>query len=73
MNDISILIAGDYSPKDRFQNAIDDGTYIGIFPGIRDIVTSVDYSVINFKTTVHTVQSITMDKIGSNLSFKKMP
>ena len=71
MNDISILIAGDYSPKERFQNAIDDGTYIGIFPGIRDIVTSVDYSVINFETTVPTVESTPIDKIGSHLSCKE--
>ena len=71
MNDISILIAGDYSPKERLQKVIDNGTYIDLFPGIREIVSSVDYSVVNFETTIPTINSKPIDKIGSHLSAKE--
>lgn len=71
MNDISILIAGDYSPKERLQKALDDGTYVDLFPGIRKIVSSADYSVVNFETTIPTINSKPIDKIGSHLSAKE--
>ena len=67
MSEVSILIAGDYSPKERIQVAIDTKSYTHLFPGIKDVVQSVDYSIINFESTIPTIDSIPSEKIGSNL------
>lgn len=71
MSDLSILIAGDYSPKERFQKALDTGSYLHLFPRIKNIVSSVDFSIINFETTVPTSESIPIMKIGCHLSCKE--
>lgn len=70
MSDISILIAGDYSPKERFQKALDDGSYKMLFPKVANVISSTDYSVINFETTIPTSDSKPIDKLGSHLSAK---
>ena len=49
MSDISILIAGDYSPKERFQKALDDGSYKMLFPKVANVISSTDYSVITLR------------------------
>ena len=67
MSEVSILIAGDYSPKERIQVAIDSKLYTHLFPGIKDIIQSVDFSIINFESTIPTIDSIPSKKIGSNL------
>lgn len=68
MSKISIMIAGDYSPKERFQKELDSGTYKELFPNVKNILSSVDYSVINFETTIPTSESKPINKIGSHLS-----
>lgn len=71
MSDISILIAGDYSPKERFQQALDDGSYKDLFPGTKEIILSATYAVINFETTIPSTDSLPIDKVGSHLSAKE--
>ena len=71
MSEISVLVAGDYSPKERLQKALDDGTYTAMFSGVRDIVSSVDYSIVNFETTVPTVDSKPIPKVGCHLYAKE--
>lgn len=71
MSEISVLVAGDYSPKERLQKALDDGTYTAMFSGVRDIVSSADYSIVNFETTVPTVDSKPILKVGSHLYAKE--
>lgn len=71
MSEVSMIIAGDYSPKERFQDAIDNGTYKNLFPGVKDLLCSVDYSIVNFETTIPTSDSTPIDKIGSHLCAKE--
>lgn len=71
MNEISILVAGDYSPKERFQTAIDTSAFYDLFPNIKELLSSVDYSVVNFETTIPTSTSKPIDKVGSHLSAKE--
>ena len=71
MSDIAILIAGDYSPKERLQKALDDGAYRELFPEVRGIVSTADYSVVNFETTIPTIDSKPINKVGSHLFAKE--
>lgn len=71
MSDIYIMIAGDYSPKERFQEALDRGKYKSLFPNIQEIIAQTDYSVVNFETVIPTSQSKPIDKFGSHLSTKE--
>ena len=71
MNGVTILIAGDYSPKECFQKAIDDGDYKDLFQGLREIISSADYSVVNFETTIPTLESKPIEKVGSHLYAKE--
>ena len=52
MSEISILIAGDYSPKERFQKELENNSYTDLFPGVKEAILSVDYSIVNFETTI---------------------
>ena len=71
MSEISILIAGDYSPKERFQKKLDNNLFESLFPGVKEVISSCDYSVVNFETTIPIQDSRPIDKIGSHLSAKE--
>lgn len=66
--EISIIIAGDFSPKERVQKAIDTNNYIDLFPKIKEKVSESDYSIVNFETTIAAdTSSHPITKIGSHL------
>lgn len=71
MSEILILIAGDYSPKERFQKELDNNSYTDLFPGVKEVISSVDYSLVNFETTIPTNSSTPIDKVGSHLAAKE--
>mgnify|MGYP000466552960 FL=1 len=71
MSEISILIAGDYSPKERFQKELENNSYTDLFPGVKEAILSVDYSIVNFETTIPTRESPPIDKVGSHLAAKE--
>ena len=71
MSEISILIAGDYSPKERFQKELENNSYTDLFPGVKEVILSVDYSIVNFETTIPTRESLPIDKVGSHLAAKE--
>lgn len=71
MSEISILVAGDYSPKERFQKELDNNLFESLFPGVKEVISSCDYSVVNFESTIPTQDSRPIDKIGSHLSAKE--
>lgn len=71
MSEILILIAGDYSPKERFQEELDNNSYMDLFPGVKEVISSVDYSLVNFETTIPTNSSTPIDKVGSHLAAKE--
>ena len=63
MSEISILVAGDYSPKERFQKELDNNLFESLFPGVKEVISSCDYSVVNFESTIPTQDSRPIDKI----------
>lgn len=70
MKDTSILIAGDFSPKERIVAIIDKGDIATSFPGVADIVKMSDYSIVNFESTIPTPQSHPIKKVGSHICCK---
>ena len=47
-----IIIAGDFSPKDRLKSEIEKRQYQLIFSEIKPILSSADYSIVNFESTI---------------------
>lgn len=48
-----IIVAGDYAPLERIQKQINDGNFSQIFPqNLVDIITSADYSLVNFECPI---------------------
>ena len=48
----SVIVAGDYSPKDRISELISKGQTEDIFSDIKGILSKADYSIVNFESTV---------------------
>lgn len=66
-NEISIIVAGDFSPKERLQRAIDCNEWQGLFPGVRELLNKADYSIVNFESTIANNSDKPIKKIGSHL------
>lgn len=60
---IKLLIAGDFSQKNRVNNAIRDKQFSLLFGEIRPILRSVDYSIVNFEFPI----------IGDDKEAKRIP
>lgn len=63
-----IVIAGDYSPKDRVKELICSGMGSDVLEGVRAALSSVDYSVVNFETTLSDDKCQKIRKAGPALS-----
>lgn len=63
----TIIIAGDYSPKDRIAQLIDVGDTSGIFDEIKDLLSQTDYSIVNFESAVTTAYSKLIKKAGPGM------
>lgn len=66
-DEIQIIVAGDYSPKERIQKAIDCNEWHNLFPGLKEILSDTDYSIVNFESTIAEPSDKTITKIGSHL------
>lgn len=64
---INILIAGDYSPKCRVSELIDNGEYEMIFGEVKKITSLMDYSVVNFESAITDGTDKPIKKYGPNL------
>lgn len=63
-----MLIAGDYSPNDKVTKKIENLDYDYLFGSVKPLTTAVDYSIVNFETTVvDRVEAKPIDKCGPNL------
>lgn len=71
MSPIKLLIAGDFSPRERVQELIDGDCYKALFPRISDIIPSVDYSIVNFESVIPSSDSHRIKKVGVHLSCEK--
>lgn len=63
----TIIIAGDYSPKDRIAQLIEADNTSGIFAGIKDVLSQSDYSIVNFESAVTTANSKLIKKAGPGM------
>ena len=66
-----ILIAGDYSPRDRISKLIAEGNAGSVFEQVKPVIDSADYSIVNFETTVADNKCKPIEKFGPNLSCSK--
>lgn len=62
-----ILIAGDYSPRARVSDVLNNGRDKQLFSGIDNIINSVDYSIVDFETVVVEKNMMPISKFGPNL------
>ena len=46
---MNILIAGDYYPQDRVANLIEKDDFSSVFGDVKNIISSVNYSIVNFQ------------------------
>lgn len=63
-----IIIAGDYSPKDRIKDLISSGKGSEVLEDVREILSNADYSVVNFETTLADEKCEKIRKAGPALS-----
>lgn len=64
---MKVLIVGDYVPRNRLAEFVENNDYGYIFGEITEIVRSVDYSVINLEAPIVDDSDIPIDKCGPNL------
>jgi hypothetical protein len=63
MNNLKILIAGDFCPIGRTDSYLQSGGYNELFNGFEKITKEVDYSIVNFECPV-TKSETKIDKTG---------
>lgn len=68
---MEILIAGDYCPRYRIQEKLDQDDFSSVLGDVKPILTQVDYSIVNFECPV--VKGLTEPKMkwGPNLKTNK--
>jgi len=64
---MNILIAGDYCPRGRIQKIIESGDYQRIFGELNEVVSQVDYSIVNLECPITTGREEPIKKCGPNL------
>ena len=65
---MKILIAGDFCPIERTAPLIEDGNFGEIFDNVKPIISSADYSIVNFECPiVETTSAKRIVKCGPNL------
>lgn len=65
---IRLLVAGDYSPMLRVADLIEKGREDEIFGEVKELTGRMDYSVVNFESTVTDGKDEAIKKSGPNLS-----
>lgn len=61
---INILIAGDLSPQERVARLFDEGKFLLVFNGVKNIIDKVDYSIVNLESPIVEVLSKPIQKAG---------
>jgi len=65
---VKILIAGDYSPKDKVASQIEDGNYHYVLGEVKPLVEEADFAIVNFESTVFVEGARPIEKCGPNIS-----
>lgn len=64
---MKITIAGDYCPGEKTSLAIESEQYTSILGEIKDVISKVDYSIVNLECPVAHTSYSPIDKCGPNL------
>lgn len=64
---MKVLVAGDYVPRNRIAPLVKEGNYEAFFGDVRDVIKSVDYSIVNFESPIVEDGDKPIDKCGPNL------
>lgn len=64
---MNILIAGDFCPKDRIKDKIENREYGIMSPKIVQKISSADYAIVNFECPIANNQDVPISKKGPNL------
>ena len=64
---IKILVAGDFCPRDRVQELVENQEFEKIFEGVVKYTSEADYSIVNLEAPVVESQASPIDKCGPNL------
>ena len=65
---MKVLVAADYCPQGRMSELFEQEEYAMVFSGIRDVVLSAHYSIINLECPVVSESNATpIEKCGPNL------
>ena len=63
---MNILIAGDFCPQDRVAEKFEQGDYESVLGEVKDVITSADYSIVNFECPVTKGGEKPIEKCGPN-------
>lgn len=63
----SILIAGDFAPKDRIATLVDDGQWSEIFENVRPTILNADFALVNLEAPIVCGVGTPIKKAGPNL------
>jgi poly-gamma-glutamate capsule biosynthesis protein CapA/YwtB (metallophosphatase superfamily) len=64
---MKILFAGDFCSRLRLQEKFLDKDFSYVLGEVKHLVSSVDLSLVNFETTIATVDDLPIRKSGPNL------
>ena len=62
-----IIVAGDFCPKDRVAEHIEQSNYRDVFKSIKELTEKVDYSILNLECPIVVRPSSPIEKCGPNL------
>lgn len=64
---MKVIIAGDYVARNRLAPLVDNGSFEAIFGEVKDLISSMDFSVLNFESPIVEDSDIPIPKCGPNL------
>lgn len=64
---MKVLVAGDFSPRDRVADKIERGDTSAILAEVRPYIDEVGYAIVNFESTLAPIGSKPITKCGPNL------
>lgn len=65
---MKVLVAGDFAPRARLANQIEEKRYSDVFPeNLREVIKSVDFSFVNFESPIVEDTYKPIPKCGPNL------
>lgn len=64
---MKILVAGDFCPSDRVKSAFEQEEFDKVLGGIKPVIESADYSIVNFECPVVKGGEKPISKVGPNL------